>query len=210
MYKMTRNVLIADDHLLVRGGLQMIFSNYFSEYTLHFASNFKEIMEKLDSVASFELLILDVNFENENSLSFISNIFDKKGIIPVLIYSGVAPDFLAPRFKEIGVKGFLRKTAEEKDIVKAIRTILSGQEFFTLNENLSTQLFQKLTTREFEVMSLTLQGYGNIEISSKLDIQSNTISTFKKRILEKLNVRDFVELRKLYNTYFTSEEDLVL
>ncbi len=207
-----QNILIADDHLLVRAGLEMICTENFPEYILHLASNFEQIIEKLNAIDHFDLLILDINFENENSLLFIDKIIEKQPHIPILIYTGLNNKLLPYKLKSFGVKGMLSKLAEEIEIINAIRAVLDGCEYFPneedLDENAPINRLKKLSTREIEVMNLYIQGYGNIEISNKLDIQSNTISTYKKRILDKLEVKNLTELISLYRLYFSNDEEL--
>ncbi len=190
MKQNTHNILIADDHLLVRVGLEMICTQYFPKYTQHFASNFNQIIEKLNTVTPFDLLILDINFEKENSLLFIDKILEIQPNISILIYTGLNTQLLPYKLRSLGVKGMLSKLAEEEEIINAITAVLEGKKYFPDEENLAENsplnLLKKLSTREIEVMNMLIQGYGNLEISNKLDIQSNTISTYKKRILEKL------------------------
>ncbi len=210
MQRSEKKILIADDHLLVRGGLELICKQNFQDYTLHFASNFEEVIEKIKTISCFDLLILDIQLDTDNSLLHIDEITSIQENIPILIYTGVDENLLT-RLKGFNIKGVLSKMADEEEIVTAIKQVLERKEQFESRdvddqeETSPILLLKKLSTRELEVMKLSMKGYGNLEISNELDIQSNTISTYKKRILEKLKVRDFTELMRLYKIYFSDK-----
>ncbi len=214
---MPQKILIADDHLLVRGGLKIICQTYFPKYEIYFAKNFTEIEQKFEVEKKFQLLILDINFENDNSLLFIDKIIALQPNIKILVYTGLNKNLLPNKLKTMGIKGFVSKLADEDTIVEAITTILSNKEYFkvtnthnTSNEINPEKLFNTLSVREAEVMNMYVQGFGNLEISNKLDIQPSTISTYRKRILEKLNVKDLPALIELYNLCFGTNEELRL
>ena len=205
-----KKILIADDHFIVRGGLELILKKHFSGYELFFASNLKEILSLL-KISDFDLMILDVDFEEDNSINFISDIFDLQPQIKILIYSGLDEDLYAPKFFEFGVLGFLSKLSIETEVIDAIACVLKGEHY--LSKNMKDKMLKgllkstdnplnTLSKREFEIMSLLAKGNGNLEISNKLNIRPTTISTYKSRIFEKLkitNLSELIELFKIYN-----------
>ncbi len=203
-----KHILIADDHYVVIGGLEMVFTNHFPDYTIHSATNFDEIIKKLESNV-FDMIILDINFEEENSINFIDKIFEIDANLKILIYSGLDEKVFASKLYNLGVNGFLSKMSDEKDIIQAIETILEGQKYFYKGVFTPEMEFamikenplKQLTKRELEIMMLYAQGEGNLEISYKLNIAKSTVSTYKKRLFEKLSINNLSELINFYNNY---------
>ena len=205
-----QKILVADDHFVVKGGLEMILSKHYSDFQIDFASDLNEILSKIKK-HTFDLIILDADFEEDNSINFISDIFVIQPQITILIYSGLDEDLYAPKFFELGVMGFLSKLSNESDIITAIACVLKGEHY--LSKNMKDKLLKgllkrtkdpinTLSKREFEIMSLLAKGNGNLEISNKLNIRPTTISTYKKRIFKKLkitNLSELIELFKIYN-----------
>ncbi len=214
MEKDNKNILIADDHILVRSGLELICNNYFPEYKLYFASNLKEIEDNLKNIKNFSLLILDINFEDESSLSFIDDIFELQNNINILVYTGLKEKIISPILQSLGVKGFLNKMADENEIITAIKSVLKGDNYYKnsfKNDNFTQKnnKLKKLTPREIEIMTLYSKGLTNKEISYKLDIKPSTISSYKKRMLEKLGIETLAELLEVHKTYFNSNETII-
>ncbi len=209
MTKDSCNILIADDHFIVQGGMQLLFARNFPQCVLFFASNYSEITKHLKE-NKFDLIILDIDFEGNNSLSFIKNILNIQPDIRVLIYSGMEEQIFSSKFLSLKIKGFLSKNSDEEVIIKAITSILEGKCFFgnkiieegeLCEDTLEKNPLDTLSKREFEVMLCYVKGYGNLEIANMLNLGHTTISTYKKRIFEKLSVTSLPELIKIYEEY---------
>lgn len=204
------HILLADDHFVVRGGLELIIKGYYADAKIFSASNFKEIFKSLEQ-QSFSLLILDANFPEGNSLSIIEKVLAVQPDLKILIYSALEENIFASKFFSLGVKGFLSKMADEEEILFAIRKVINGETYLseTLKETMLGGLMdksqvnplEKLSPREFEIMVLMAQGGANLEISNKLDIKPSTISTYKSRIFGKLAIANISELIALYKLY---------
>lgn len=205
-------ILIADDHFVVKSGLKLVINCYYADYKMLFASNFKEIFENLKQ-HKFDMLILDANFPEGNTLSIIEKIFTIQPKIKILMYSALEENIYASKFLSLGVKGYLSKLADEDEIISAVTKVLRGEIYMssTLKEimlngfmnNTPMNPFEKLSKREFEIMMLLVQGEANLEISNKLNIKPSTISTYKNRIFEKLAINNIAELITLYKLYQT-------
>ncbi len=202
----SRNILIADDHIIVQGGMQLLLAESFPEAILSFASNYSEILENLEKT-KFDLIILDVNFEENNSLFFISDILKIQPDLKILIYSGTEENVFAPKFSPLGIRGFLSKNSNKELIIEAIKTVLDGKYFFNnetienkelCQDPLENNLLSSLSKREFEVMVCYIKGYGNLETANTLNLGHTTVSTYKKRIFQKLSVKSIPELIKVY------------
>lgn len=204
------HILIADDHFVVKSGLKLVINAYYADYKIVCASNFKEIFDNLNQ-QPFDILILDANFPEGNSLSIIEKILTIKPEIKILMYTALEENIYASKFLSLGTKGFLSKLADEDEIISAITKILRGEIYMssTLKEimlndfmnNTPMNPFEKLSKREFEIMMLLVQGEANLEISNKLRIKPSTISTYKNRIFEKLAVNNIPELIALNNLH---------
>ncbi len=203
------NILIADDHFIVQGGMQLLFARNFPKCVLFFASNYPEITQHLKE-NKFDLIVLDIDFEGNNSLSFIKSILDTQPDVKVLIYSGMEEQIFSSKFLPLKIKGFLSKNSDEEVIIKAITTVLEGKYFFgnkvVEKEELCEDILEEnpldtLSKREFEVMVCYVKGYGNLEIANMFNLGHTTVSTYKKRIFEKLSVTSLPELIKIYEEY---------
>jgi len=204
------HLLLADDHFVVRGGLELIIKAYYADAKIFFASNFKEIFKNLEQ-QSFAMIVLDASFPEGNSLSIIEKILAVQPDIKILMYTALEENIFASKFFGLGVKGFLSKMADEEEIISAIRKVLNGEIYLSklLKETMLDGLlnksqanpFEKLSPREFEIMMLMAEGEANLEISNKLEIKPSTISTYKSRIFEKLDIANISELIALYKLY---------
>ncbi len=202
----SHNILIADDHIIVQGGMQLLFAENFPKAILSFASNYSEIVQNLRK-NKFDLIILDVNFEENNSLFFISDILKIQPNLKILIYSGTEENIFAPKLSSLGIRGFLSKNSDKKLIITAIKTVLDGKYFFnnepveskeSCQNSLENNLLASLSKREFEVMVCYIKGYGNLETANILKLGHSTVSTYKKRIFQKLSITSIPELIKIY------------
>lgn len=203
-------ILLADDHFVVKSGLKLVINAYNPDYKLSFASSFKEIFEKLDQ-ESFTMLILDATFPEGNSLSIIEDILTNYPKMKILMYTALEENIYAPKFLGLGVKGYLSKMATEDEILTAVRKVLNNEIYMsnTMKEIMlsgfmnQSQInpFEKLSQREFEIMMLMVKGEANLEISNKLNIKPSTVSTYKTRIFEKLDICNLSELITLYKLH---------
>lgn len=207
-------ILIADDHFVVQSGLKLVINGYYADYKIFSASNFKEIFKNLQE-ESFDLLILDANFPEGNTLSIIEEILSIRPQLKILMYTALEENMYASKFLSVGVKGFLSKLADEGEIISAVTKILRGEIYMSRNlkeimldafmNNTPISPFEKLSKRELEIMTLLVQGEANLEISNKLQIKPPTVSTYKKRIFEKLVINNISDLISLYNLHLASE-----
>ncbi len=206
--------LVADRHCVVRHGLSLILKESFLNANVCQTKSFSEIIKTIKET-KIDLLILDVNFPEGSSLNILKEIKLIQPSIKVLIFSICDEDSYAIRYLKAGASGFLSKESCEEEIKHAINTMLFSGKFITSrlkNKILDSCISKKpvnplelLSNRELEVTRLLVNGYGNLEIMSLLKIKSNTISTYKFRIFEKLEVDNLVKLIKLYFQYSDAE-----
>lgn len=205
-----KQILIADDHFVVRSGMELMISNLYAYCDFSHASNFRETIEEVKT-KKFDLLILDANFPEGNSLSIVDEINKIQPDINILVYTALNERIYAQQFLKLGVKGFLSKLADEEEILLAVTRTIKGEIYMgnklkealldqMMNKN-KNNLFENLSPREFEIMLLLIQGEANLEISNRLNIKPSTISTLKNRIYEKLRINNISELIELYNSF---------
>lgn len=211
MYREGRiSILLADDHSIVRHGMVLMIKEIIHEVNIFHASTFKETLSVLRK-NNIDFMILDISFPDGNSSAIISQIKSLNKNIKILIFSGLEEDVYALRYINSGANGYLNKLSSETEMRHAVRTFLEEGKYISQRikdkildnymSNKSINPLDQLSNREIEVARLMVQGYGNLEISSMKKLQKTTISTFKKRIYEKLNIDNLVALIGIMNAY---------
>lgn len=205
------NFLLADDHSIIRQGLELLIKEQFMNAEVLHASNLNSVLELLKR-NTINYIVLDINFPDGSSLNTIPQILEINPDAKVLIFTAFDEDLYALRYIKAGASGYLNKLSEEGEIKKALQNmVIKGKHISTKIQEqiLDTYLHKKpinpldqLSDREMEVATLLVKGYGNLEISVKLDIKQNTISTLKNRIFQKLNISNLPELIAFFNIYF--------
>ncbi len=202
---------MVEDHSIVMKGLKIIFEKEFSGYTLDMAGTITEMMKALKN-NEYQLAIIDMQLEDGLSLNIIPDILKLYPSLPILIFTGYPEEVYAQRLFNYGVKGYLHKNSEEKEIVYALQTVLNGKTYFSENykhillgktESAQTAKnpFDLLSQRELETALLLLKGKRSSEICSELNIQPSTVTTYKIKIFTKLGVNNLMDLEKLAEVY---------
>jgi len=202
--------ITADDHSVVTKSLSFIIQDLYTSATIHQINNLTDVVEKLHTTP-VDLLMLDVTFPDGSSLAVIPTIKKIQPDLKILIFSGHDEDIYAMRYLQAGVNGYLHKLSTEEEIKTAISEVINFGKYFSRNiqDKLSNNfIFKKpqnpleqLSNRELEIARLMVEGYGNIEICAALDLQKSTVSTYKNRIFEKLQIEHVSELIHLFNLY---------
>ncbi|KFF13217.1 response regulator [Flavobacterium hydatis] len=203
--------LIADDHVVVRQGVTLIVKELFLNAMVYKAATFNDTFKILKEV-KIDLLILDVNFPDGNSLNILAEIKAIQPEVKILIFSALEENIYAMRYLNAGASGYLTKESSEDEMKLAINTMISTGKYMTQNikdrildsyiTKKPTNPLEVLSNREMEVARLFIKGYGNLEILEILKIKKTTVSTYKNRIFEKLEVDNLAELIKLFHLYY--------
>jgi DNA-binding NarL/FixJ family response regulator len=193
---MTR-VLIADDHALVRDGLRHILKG---------ASGFEVVGEANDGVSTIALirsnaadvLVLDLSMPGRNGVELIKQIKEEKPALRILVLTMHAEQQYAVRAFKAGASGYLTKESASAELVTAVSKVASGGVYVSLamaerfaqslNEPADTLPHQRLSDREFDVFRRLAAGQTLTEIATELCVSSKTVSTYKTRILEKMQM----------------------
>lgn len=198
---MEKKILITDDHYIIRAGTAFLLESKLTiPCTVDFADSFRETKDKIRN-EQYDLLILDIDMPDSIFKAMIKEIKSIQENIKILIFSMYEED-VAMQYIYEGADGYLNKNSLEAEIVNAVQTILENGNFYTpkimsMILSHSKNPVEKLSEREFEVFKLLVQGNGNIEISKILNLQMSTVSTYKRKVLEKLNVKTVVELVRI-------------
>jgi DNA-binding NarL/FixJ family response regulator len=207
------NVLIADDHGIVRKGLREIIDD---EPGMHVCGEATSAAEALASVRTTptDVLILDINLPDRSGLDVLLDIKRVKPRLPVLVFSMHPEEQFAVRVLKSGASGYLTKDAASEEIVIAIRQLHAGRKYVSprLGELLVADLsgemgrppHELLSHREFEVLRLIASGKTVSEIAGILSLSVKTISTYRTRILEKMHMKSNAEL-----THYAIKNSLV-
>ncbi|WP_415325925.1 response regulator [Chryseobacterium sp. MMS23-Vi53] len=204
--KKTINFLLADDHSLIRQGIVFLLEDIELHHEVFQASNLQQALEFVKT-HPIDIAIIDAHFPDGNSLSVLPEIKKIKPEIKILVFTGIDETIHSLRYLNAGADGFLSKMNEEEEIELAIRKMLSHGEYISpttqallrdsmKNPNLVNPL-SSLTERELQIAEMYAEGLGNLEIANKLEVKQNTVSTIKRRIFDKLEIENLVELIEL-------------
>ncbi|MDR2206877.1 MAG: response regulator transcription factor [Flavobacteriaceae bacterium] len=203
--------LLADDHLIVRQGIQFIIEECFENPEFFYASSILKTVELLQK-QTIDILILDAQFPDGISLSVIPEIRKIQPEIKILIFTSFEEENFSLKFIKAGANGYLSKLGEENEIKLAIENIAEKGEYYppftqkllelSKHNPLLENPLNLLSEREIQIANLYAKGYGNLEISNELSLKQNTVSTFKKRIFEKLNIASLVDLIELMKIHY--------
>lgn len=200
---MKKRILIADDHFVVRAGTALILRSAYSRLTIDSAENYGRVKEFLKT-NHYDLLLLDIDMPGTKYTEMISELKNIQKDLKILIFSAYDQN-IAIQYIRKGADGYLNKLGTEEDIKNAIKIILETGYFYPpelipfIIKNLDGgNRIKELSSREYQVFELLAKGNGNLEISNHLGLRINTISTFKKRIFQKLKINNIAELIELY------------
>ncbi len=196
-----RKIIIADDHAVVRTGLQLIFDATPDLQLVDEASNGTELMNKLRE-NEYDVVILDLSMPGKDGIDILKDIKMEYPHLPVVIFSMKPDDNYAVRLLKNGASAYLNKETDPGNIVKAIRTIASGNNYYTPkqanalmnaiqagNSNEKIRPHERLSDREFQVMCMLASGDKKQIISNKLFISPNTINNHRNNILKKMDMK---------------------
>ena len=190
-------ILIADDHLIVREGIKRIIDDSADMNVVAEASNGMEALELVWN-NKYDLILLDISMPGQNGLQTLKEIKKHDKDLPVLMLSMHAEQQYAMRAIKAGASGYMTKDTASNQLVKAIRKINDGRKYISpeVADLLATDLYHEydkepheyLSDREFEVLKMIAKGNSIKIIAKNLSISPKTVSTYRSRILEKLDL----------------------
>ncbi|HPQ45406.1 MAG TPA: response regulator transcription factor [Syntrophales bacterium] len=196
-------ILIADDHPIIRAGLKQIISETNDMTIADEAGNGQEVLN-LVRKKKYDLLLLDISMPGRNGLEILKELKSEYPKLPVLILSIYPEEQYAVRAFRAGASGYLTKESAANELISAIYKIVKGGRYvseslaeeltYYLDKDASRPLHDLLTDREYQVMLLLGSGRTVKEAAEELHLSVKTISTYRTHILEKMNMKNNAEL----------------
>jgi two-component system invasion response regulator UvrY len=196
-------ILIADDHAILRRGLKEILMRELDSVTWGEAENGEQVLDQIQR-DEWDLLILDITMPGRGGLDVLKNLKALRPRLPVLVLSMHPEDQYGKRVLKAGASGYMNKESAPEELMKAVRKLLGGGRYVSpaLAETLASDLSQDtgrpahetLSDREFEVLRKIASGKTVGQIADELHLSVTTVSTYRARILEKMNMSTTAEL----------------
>lgn len=196
-------LLIADDHLLIREGLKKILREEPDILVVEEARNAQEVLDAARS-KDLDLIVLDISMPGPSGLDVLTELRRLYPRLPVLILSMHPEDRFAIRALKAGASGYITKESAADELVKAIRKLISGGKYvsldlaeqlaFSLNAETDRPPHETLSDREYQVMCMIAAGKKMSAIADELSLSVRTINTYRARILEKMKMKSNAEL----------------
>jgi DNA-binding NarL/FixJ family response regulator len=196
-------ILIADDHTVVRRGLKQILLEEFPTAFIEEVADAEELIKKVMK-NEWDVIISDLSMPGRSGLESLQQIKQYHPKLPVLILSVYPEDQYAIRVLKAGASGYLNKDLAPEELVKAVNCVLAGKKYITASiaEKLASALdldsekalHEFLSDREFEVLKLLAAGKSVSDIAEQLSLSVTTVSTYRARIMTKMNLRTNADL----------------
>jgi two-component system, NarL family, invasion response regulator UvrY len=196
-------VVIADDHAIVRQGLIHILSGVSGITVTGEAVDGQQALEQIRSQPC-DVLVLDLSMPGRSGFDILRELKHEHPELPVLVLSIHSEEQFAVRILKAGASGYLTKESAPDELVQAIRKVAGGGKYispnlaealaFELEDGSSGPPHESLSDREFQVMRMMALGKTATEIADELSLSVKTISTYRARILEKMNLKNNSEI----------------
>lgn len=195
-------VILADDHAVVRKGLQLIISHQPDFELVGEAANGEGLMRLIKKQPA-DILLLDLDMPRGNGLSAIKQIKKIAPDLRVIVLSMHPQQLYGKTARQLGASGYVSKDSEPKVLLESIHKAYKGEEVFdqwVLDQPVSKRPI-KLSRREIQVLKLLSNGKSNKDISEELEISDKTVSTYKFRLLNKIGGKSVVDLINFSKNY---------
>lgn len=191
-------ILLVDDHAIVRVGLRQMLADAFDQLDITEVSTGQEALAKAQDT-SWDLVILDINLPDTNGLDVLKKLKALRASLPVVVLSFHPEEQYAVRALKGGASAYVTKDSAPQELATAIQTVLAGRQYVTpsLAERLESMPLQTagkalhtlLSDRELQVLSMIGSGKSVTEIATALDLSVKTVSTYRMRLLSKLQLK---------------------
>jgi DNA-binding NarL/FixJ family response regulator len=196
MYK----ILIVDDHPVLADGLKTLLSDYKMCGNADIAVSGKECNKKLNS-SEYDLILLDINLPDASGIDLCETIHKDHPRIKILALTSFSEFTCVNNMMANGASGYVLKNAMPEEIIKGVETVMNGEIFLChevdilMKKDSDKHVF--LTRRETDLLRLITEGFTNQEIAEKLFLGSETIKSYRKNLLFKLNAKNTAALVKI-------------
>lgn len=195
--------MLVDDHPIVRRGLRDILVNAFTDSVIHEVGSGREAVTLVRS-HPWHVMILDLSLPDGSGLEVLKQVRQAQPRLPVLILSMHTADQFARRSIAAGASGYLTKDIADSELVTAVGRILKGGKYFGsqvlervalgLHPDRDERPHERLSDREYQVLRMIGSGKTVSEIASVLALSVKTVSTYRARVLDKMELRTNAEL----------------
>jgi DNA-binding NarL/FixJ family response regulator len=196
-------VLIADNHPIIVKGLQKVLETSHDIQIVQVVRSGRELFD-IVGTKDFDVIISEIDLPELNGITALRTLKKEYSDIKVIIFSSHPEEIYAVSTIKAGAAGYLSKTVDPSVIADAIKKVHQGGIYISNNlaqllafderGNKPSKLYKKLSMREVEVLKLLSSGRKNKEVAKELDINEKTVSTYKARLMKKLNVTNIVDL----------------
>ncbi|HEX8751568.1 MAG TPA: response regulator transcription factor [Nitrospira sp.] len=191
-------ILLVDDHAIVRVGLKQMLADAFDQLDVTEVGTGQEALTKAQD-SSWDLVILDINLPDTNGLDVLKKLKALCASLPVVVLSFHPEEQYAVRAMKGGASAYVTKDTAPQELATAVKTVLSGRQYVTPSlaerlESMPSQVAGKalhtlLSDRELQVLSMIGAGKSVTEIATALDLSVKTVSTYRMRLLSKLQLK---------------------
>lgn len=202
---MTMHILIADDHAVVRRGLREILADSLPEATFFEAGNADEALRLLAQRPA-NIVVLDINMPGRSGLDVLKDVKRIYPRLPVIILSVQPEDQYAIRCLRNGASAYINKDSAPEELAIAARRVLAGGRYVGLglaeklasrfDESIDRPRHELLSDRELEVMLMIAAGISLTEIGNRLHVSAKTVSSYRARLLEKMQMTSNAEVTR--------------
>ena len=206
-------ILITEDHAVVRQGLKLILADHFKHAVFGEARNATEALARVWK-EKWDVVVLDITMPGRSGLEVLKEIRRSRPRLPVLILSMHPEDQFAVRLFKAGAAGYLTKESAGEELVGAIKKVVGGGRYISpsLAERLASYLtidvqkapHERLSDREYLILRMIASGKQVGQIAKELSLSVSTVSTYRARILEKMDMKNNAEL-----THYALQKELV-
>jgi two-component system invasion response regulator UvrY len=196
-------ILIADDHAIVRRGLVEILARELDGVECGEAENAQQLLAQAQAHA-WDLVVLDISMPGRSGMDVLADLKLLRPTLPVLILSMLPETQYGKRLLKAGAAGYMHKGSAPEELIKGVRKLLAGGRYVSsalaeklaldLDDDRVRPLHETLSNREFEVLRKIGSGRTVTQIAEELHVSDKTVSTYRARILEKMNMNTNAEL----------------
>jgi DNA-binding NarL/FixJ family response regulator len=204
------HILIADDHAVVRRGLREILADAIPNADFSEAGNGDEVLSQLGK-SQVAMLVLDISMPGRSGIDVLRDVKHTYPRMPVIILSCQPEDQYAVRCLRAGAAAYINKESASEELAMAAKKILSGGHYVStslaeklianLDESVNKPLHESLSDREHEVMRMIAAGVSLTEIGDRLHVSVKTISSYRARIMEKMQMKSNADLTRYAMTH---------
>ncbi len=198
-------ILLVDDHSMIRQGLKMILTQSYPSAEIVEKSNAYDLEDELKE-NTFDIVVTDLFMSGPAVTDIIKQTREAQNKVPILVLSMSLPEKNAVRVIRSGANGYLNKDTAPNELIKAIEFVLKGKKYITPEiaslladaylDDVEKMPHEHLSDREYQVFQMLAKGKTVSAIANDLGVSINTISTYKGRILEKMNFQNFADIIK--------------